>query len=79
VRELQALVRRRDDLREMAAREKGRLDSPALTRAARKSIQRAVRFLGREETPQEGAPPWTGPAEWTVMREAAAGGCCTGR
>ena len=31
VRELQALVRRRDDLREMAAREKGRLDSPALT------------------------------------------------
>ena len=48
VRELQALVRRRDDLREMAAREKGRLDSPALTHAARKSIQRAVRFLGRE-------------------------------
>src|SRR5262245_7698196 len=29
VREWQALVRRRDDLREMAAREKGRLDSPA--------------------------------------------------
>jgi len=48
VRELQALVRRRDDLREMAAREKGRLDSPALTRAARQSIQRAVKFLGRE-------------------------------
>ncbi len=48
VRELQGLVRRRDDLREMAAREKGRLDSPALTRAARKSIVRAVKFLGRE-------------------------------
>jgi transposase len=48
VRELQALVRRRDDLREMAAREKGRLDSPALTRAARQSIERAVQFLARE-------------------------------
>jgi transposase len=48
VRELQALVRRRDDLREMAAREKGRLASPALTRAARRSIERAVKFLGRE-------------------------------
>jgi len=48
VRELQGLVRRRDDLREMAAREKGRLDSPALTRAARKSVGRAVKFLGRE-------------------------------
>jgi len=48
VRELQGLVRRREDLREMAAREKGRLDSPALTRAARKSIERATKFLGRE-------------------------------
>jgi transposase len=48
VRELQGLVRRRDDLREMAAREKTRLDSPALTRAARRSIARAVRFLSRE-------------------------------
>jgi transposase len=48
VRELQGLVRRRDDLREMAAREKGRLDSPALTRAARQSIERAIKFLGRE-------------------------------
>jgi transposase len=47
-RELQGLVRRRDDLRELAAREKGRLDSPALTRAARQSIERAVRFLSRE-------------------------------
>ena len=47
-RELQALVRRRDDLREMAAREKGRLDSPALTRAARKSVEQAIKFLGRE-------------------------------
>jgi hypothetical protein len=48
VRELQALVRRRDDLPEMAACEKGRLASPALTRAARRSIERAVKFLGRE-------------------------------
>jgi transposase len=48
VREVQALVRRRDDLREMAAREKGRLDSPALTRTARRSIEWAVRFLARE-------------------------------
>ena len=48
VRQLQCLVRRRDDLREMAAREKGRLDSPALTRAARKSVERCVKFLGRE-------------------------------
>jgi transposase len=48
VRELQALVRRRDDLREMAAREKGRLASPALAGAARKSVERAVKFLARE-------------------------------
>ena len=48
VRQSQALVRRRDDLREMAAREKARLDSPVLTRAARQSVQRAVKFLGRE-------------------------------
>src|SRR5262245_43520369 len=48
VRELQGLVQRREDLREMAAREKGRLDSPALTRAARQSITRAIQFLGRE-------------------------------
>jgi transposase len=48
VQELQGLVRRRDDLREMAAREKTRLDSPALSRAARKSVERAVRFLSRE-------------------------------
>jgi transposase len=32
----------------MAAREKGRLDSPALTGAARKSVERCVRFPGRE-------------------------------
>src|SRR5262249_50187205 len=48
VRQLQGLVRRRDDLREMAAREKARLDSPALTRAARNSVERAVKFLSRE-------------------------------
>jgi transposase len=46
--ELQALVRRRDDLREMAAREKGRLAAPGLTRAARASVTRTVAFLERE-------------------------------
>ena len=48
VRELQALVRRIDDLVEMAAREKGRLASPALTKSARKSITRTVRLLEKE-------------------------------
>jgi transposase len=47
VRELQGLVRRRDDLPEMAARAKARLASPALTRAARQSLERAVKFLVR--------------------------------
>lgn len=48
VRELQALVRRLDDVVEMAAREKGRLASPALTRSERQSLTRTVRFLERE-------------------------------
>jgi transposase len=48
VRELQGLVRRIDDLVEMAAREKGRLSSPALTPAVRRSVARTVRLLGRE-------------------------------
>ena len=48
VRRLQALVRRRDDLRRMAAAEKNRLDVPDLTPDARKSITRTVRFLSRE-------------------------------
>ena len=48
VRELQALVRRIDDLVEMAAREKGRLASPALTESARRSITRTVRWLEKE-------------------------------
>ena len=48
VHELQALVRRIDDLIEMAAREKGRLASPALTPSARQSITRIVRLLDRE-------------------------------
>ena len=48
VRELQALVRRIDDLTEAAAREKGRLASPALTAAVRKSVTRVVRLLERE-------------------------------
>ena len=48
VRELQALVRRRDDLRALAAREKARLDSPLLTPAARKSVERTIKLLARE-------------------------------
>jgi transposase len=48
VRELQALVRRIDDLTEMAAREKGRLASPALTTSARQSITRTVKLLEKE-------------------------------
>jgi transposase len=48
VRELQGLVRRIDDLTEAAAREKGRLSSPALTPAVRRSVARTVRLLERE-------------------------------
>ena len=48
VRELQGLVRRIDDLTEAAAREKGRLASPALTPAVRRSVTRVVRLLDRE-------------------------------
>jgi transposase len=48
VRELQGLVRRIDDLVEAAARDKGRLASPALTPAVRKSVTRVVRLLERE-------------------------------
>lgn len=48
VRELQGLVRRRDDLRRMAAAEKNQLDAPDLTPAARKSIARVVRLLSKE-------------------------------
>jgi transposase len=48
VRQLQGLVRRVEDLVEMAAREKGRLASPALTDAARRSVERTVRLLDKE-------------------------------
>jgi transposase len=48
VGQLQALVRRHADLVELAAREKGRLASPALTGAERRSVQRTARFLERE-------------------------------
>ena len=48
VRELQALVRRRDDLRRLAAQEKGRLDAPLLTPTARRSVARVIKLLGRE-------------------------------
>jgi transposase len=48
VRELQALTRRRDDLRQLAAREKTRLAGPGLTAAERKSVRRTAAFLARE-------------------------------
>jgi transposase len=48
VQELQALTRRADELTELAAREKGRLASPALSGAAKRSVERTVRFLERE-------------------------------
>lgn len=48
VRELQALSRRRDDLRQLAAREKTRRAAPGLTAAARKSITRTIAFLETE-------------------------------
>src|SRR5206468_10601670 len=48
VRELQALVRRRDDLRRMAAAEKNRLDVPDLTPPARRSIARVIKLLSKE-------------------------------
>ncbi len=47
-RELQALVRRRDDLRQLAAREKARLAAPGLTRTTRQSIRRTMTFLAKE-------------------------------
>lgn len=48
VRELQALTRRRDDLRRLAASEKTRLAAPSLTPSARRSITRTVAFLEKE-------------------------------
>jgi transposase len=48
VRQLQALVRRRDDLRAMAAAEKNRLAVPNLTPSARRSVARTVKFLSKE-------------------------------
>ena len=41
-------MRRREDLRELAAHEKARLHAPALTPAARRSLTRTVTFLGAE-------------------------------
>jgi transposase len=48
VRELQALMRRIDDLTDLAAREKIRLASPALNHSVRRSIQRTLRWLRKE-------------------------------
>jgi transposase len=47
-RELQGLVRRRDDLLRLAAREKGRLAVPGLTAAVRESVERTVAWLEGE-------------------------------
>lgn len=55
VRELQALVRRIDDLVEMAALEEGRLSSPALATCVRKSVERTVRLLEKEVAKLRGA------------------------
>jgi transposase len=53
---LQALVRRLDDLTGLAAREKGRRASPALTGAARPSVERTVALLeGEAATVREAA------------------------
>jgi transposase len=48
VRQVRALVRRRDDLRRMAAAEKAQLAAPDLTPAARRSMTRTVKFLAKE-------------------------------
>jgi hypothetical protein len=55
VRELQALVRRRDDLRQLAAHEKARLDAPLLTPAARRSVARVVKLLSKEANAMQAA------------------------
>jgi len=55
VRELQALVRRRDDLRQLAAHEKARLDAPLLTPAAQKSVARVIKLLGKEADAMQAA------------------------
>jgi len=55
VRELQALVRRRDDLRQLAATEKARLEAPLLTPAARKSVARVIELLGKEADAMQAA------------------------
>jgi transposase len=55
VRELQALVRRRDDLRALAAHEKARLDAPLLTPAARRSVARVIKLLAKEADAMQAA------------------------
>ena len=55
VRELQALVRRRDDLRALAAHEKARLVAPLLTPAARRSVARVVQLLTKEADAMQAA------------------------
>src|SRR5262249_43188955 len=54
-RELQALVCRRDDRRQLAACEHGRLAAPGLTAATQRSIRRTVAFLeqGADRLPRQ--------------------------
>jgi transposase len=71
VRELQALVRRRDDLRQLAAHEKARLDAPLLTPAARKSVARVVKLLGKEADAMQAAADALIAATPTLAADAA--------
>ena len=71
VRELQAFVRRRDDLRQLAAHEKARLDAPLLTPAARKSVARVVKLLGKEADAMQAAADALIAATPTLAADAA--------
>jgi transposase len=71
VRELQAFVRRRDDLRALAAGEKARLESPLLTPAARKSVARVVKLLGKEADAMQKAADALIAATPTLAADAA--------
>src|SRR4051812_10262349 len=55
VRELQALVRRRDDPRQPAAHERARLAAPLPPPAARRSVARVIKLLGKEAAAMQAA------------------------
>lgn len=71
VQELQALTRRADELTESAAREKGRLASPALSGAAKRSVERTVRFLQREAAKVRAAADAVVAASETLVADRA--------